>query len=127
MTTGVITFTWLECCRAGCGVPFAFSTEFERRRRADHKTFHCPNGHEQYYSAKSDAERARERAELAETSLANARRDLAAERKQHAATKGQVTRLAKRAAAGMCSQCGRTFQNYRRHMETKHAKGKATE
>lgn len=42
-----------------------------------------------------------------------------AERKLSAA-KGQMTKLKKRAAAGVCPCCNRTFHNLARHMETKH-------
>ena len=38
---------------------------------------------------------------------------------RHAA-KGQISKLKKRASAGVCPCCNRSFQNLRRHMGNKH-------
>ena len=40
--------------------------------------------------------------------------------RQAAAKRGQVTKLKKRAAAGVCPCCNRTFVELQRHMATKH-------
>lgn len=32
-----------------CGVRFAVPSAFIEKRREDHKTFYCPNGHTMYY------------------------------------------------------------------------------
>jgi hypothetical protein len=37
------------CPRAGCGVTFAILDGFDVRRREDHGTFYCPNGHTMSY------------------------------------------------------------------------------
>ena len=35
-----------------CGVTFGLPAEFDQNRRGDKKLWHCPNGHEQYYTGK---------------------------------------------------------------------------
>jgi predicted RNase H-like nuclease (RuvC/YqgF family) len=35
------------CCN--CGISFALTTELKKQRKSDYKTFHCPNGHPQFY------------------------------------------------------------------------------
>ena len=40
-----------------CGIHFAIPSNFLERRRKDHKTFYCPNGHGQCYTKETDAER----------------------------------------------------------------------
>ena len=49
------------CCN--CGTVFAVPKEYATRRKNDHKSFHCPNGHSQYYSAKSDKEKLQDQLE----------------------------------------------------------------
>ncbi len=53
-----IEFVTVECCN--CGMPFAMTRDFKRRRLDDHKLFHCPAGHSQYYTGKSEAEKLKE-------------------------------------------------------------------
>jgi len=85
-------------------------------------SFSCPACRcEQHFVGKTEAETLREELQRAYDYQSETRRELAAERKSHASTKGKVTKLRKRAQAGMCAECGRTFQNYARHMETKHS------
>ena len=36
------------------------------------------------------------------------------------ARKGQITKLKKRAAAGVCPCCNRSFENLRRHIDSQH-------
>ena len=36
-----------------CGVVFAVTAHYDRRRQKDHATFHCPNGHKQNYVVKT--------------------------------------------------------------------------
>jgi hypothetical protein len=111
---------------AACGVVFAITEEFRASRQKDGKTFYCPNGHTLHYS-ESEAERLRKKLERTEQQLAwqrdmregaNRRAD-AAERKLRA-TKGVVTKMKKRAAAGICPCCNRHFVQLERHMANKH-------
>ncbi len=56
-----------ECCT--CGVPFGITSVLQAELLKSHKTFHCPSGHAQHYTGKSDAEKlADARAALAEES-----------------------------------------------------------
>lgn len=45
------------CAREGCGVAFWITENFGDRRRADHRSFHCPNGHSQSYKGETDAQK----------------------------------------------------------------------
>jgi hypothetical protein len=111
------------CCQ--CGIHFATPSDFQSQRQRDGATFYCPNGHGQAYTETTEQRLKRELAE-AHAYNAQTRTQLAAEKKQHAATKGQATRLRNRAQAGMCAECRRVFQNYARHMETEHAHANLT-
>lgn len=105
---------------AKCGVSFAVTDAYERRRREDHTNFYCPNGHGQSFAEKTEAERQRERAERLQAQLTRREHDLQNERKHHSATKGQLTKTRKRTANGVCPCCNRTFANVGRHMSNKH-------
>ena len=124
MATRGVTFTVTdpttlvtETCFA-CGVLFAMTEEFraQRLKERERGSFYCPNGHAQHYLGKSDAEKARE----AEQHVEELRLRLAAERDQRIATERELKRHQKRATAGACPCCNRTFVQLARHMKTKH-------
>ena len=107
MTTANITFTetlsvW-PC--AECGILFGIPLNFEERRRKDHRCFYCPSGHVNVWGGKTNLEK---RAERLETQLVAERRNAEKaeerwrrEQREHAATKGQLTKTKKRVAAGV--------------------------
>lgn len=115
----------VECCN--CHVHFSMPYWMERERRRDHGCFYCPNGHMQYYSGKSDEEKLKEKLKAREKDLQaaqererSARRVAEEERRSKIAYKGLSTRYKNRAEAGVCIHCNRSFEDLRRHMETKH-------
>jgi hypothetical protein len=122
-----------ETC-ARCGVLFAMEEAFQKERLADKANFCCPEGHLQSYQGKSEAaklreqleeeRRKRQRAEQAVAREADWRREAEdrAKHERHRANgyKGHATRITKRAKAGVCPCCNRTFQQLARHMATQH-------
>ena len=115
------------CC--SCGGVFAMPEDFARRRHEDGKSFYCPAGHEQYYTkstatmlmqANQELKKAKERIASEQAWSAKMQEDLHAERKQHASTKGQLTKTRKRVQAGVCIYCHRHFEALERHMASKH-------
>lgn len=52
-----MTYTEHTCPEAGCGVPFQVTDGFDARRREDHRTFYCPNGHSMSFTGKSDKQK----------------------------------------------------------------------
>jgi len=58
MTTIARTFTLVDTTCHQCGVLFAVPDWFDKARREDHQTFHCPNGHSLVYRT-SELHRAR--------------------------------------------------------------------
>ena len=87
------------CC--DCGIPFAITADFQKRRRDDHGLFYCPAGHGQHYTGKTEAEKQRERADQLQRSLELRGNLLESERRQHAATKGQLTKARKKLRAAV--------------------------
>lgn len=113
------------CC--ACSMAFAVPADFQRRRQADHKSYHCPAGHGQHYYGKTEAEKQRERAErlqrqleAREADIRFEQRRLESERRAHAATKGTLTKTKKRIANGVCPCCNRSFVNVARHVAGQH-------
>lgn len=99
-----------------CGIVYAIPDNLDSQAHL-HKgrEVYCPLGHRWVYrdSFEQQLERERQRHQ--------ATRDLLrAEERSHAATRGQVTKLRKRVAAGVCPCCHRTFQQLARHMAAKH-------
>lgn len=114
----------LDC--ASCGVVFGINRDYERRRRDDARQFYCPNGHSNSWHT-DEASRLRGELASAKSALESARSSTAYWRSESAtlnrrrqAMKGQVTKLRKRIAAGVCPCCTRTFQNLATHMKNQH-------
>lgn len=117
-----------------CSVVFAMPVELRQkcldsRGTNDVREFFCPNGHDQIYTGKSDADKQRERAEqleraveAREADLRFEQRRLTNERRSHAATKGVLTKTRKRAVKGVCPEpsCHRSFVNVARHVTHQH-------
>lgn len=114
-----------NCCE--CGVTFAMTRDLYNRRRNDHKGFFCPNGHQQYYSSKSEAEKLREQLKEKDQSLdyyrtANNNLHNRITEKNHEirAHKAAKTRLKNRVKHGVCPCCNRTFKQLAEHMKQMH-------
>ena len=112
----------LTVCHCWCGIALAIPDNLYRVAHEDKHDVYCPLGHvftwtetatEKLRKKEEELRRAHQR-EQATRSL------LHAEERSHSATRGHLTRHRKRAAAGVCPCCNRTFQNVGRHMKTKH-------
>lgn len=119
-----VSLTAMDC--PFCAVVFAIPDRLNKERVEDGKTFYCPNGHSMSYSGeiyelraslkKAEADRA-----WHERRTQQAIEDEAAARRSLSATRGQVTKLRKRAVAGACPfGCHRHFVNLERHVANKH-------
>jgi hypothetical protein len=103
-----------------CHVRFSIPIGLETKARADSAvSFWCPNGHKVHYS-ESELDLERRARQLAEQRIARMQDEkIAAINAQHKAERA-LKRHQKRAAAGVCPCCTRTFTNMARHMKTKH-------
>jgi hypothetical protein len=120
-----------ECCN--CGVVFWITDYMQSCRLKDAQSFYCPNGHPQSYG-KTEADKVREAKALVEKERDALRRQrdqlkqneawfedrLKAGENQRRALKGQITKITKRVASGVCPCCNRSFVNLKRHMAGKH-------
>ena len=120
------------CC--DCGIEFHVPVQFQRAcQENSKKSFHCPNGHSQHYTESEADKLRRERDKLKQEQaylndrLRQLRDEREAAERSASARKGVITRMKKRAAAGVCQCCNRTFQNLANHMANKHPKFVAEE
>lgn len=113
-----------------CKIEFGLPDDFHRvaQQSAESFTWYCPNGHPQVFASKpteTDILR-RERDSLKQAIAYEQDRVREAERRAEladrrvSAARGQITKIKKRAMAGICPCCGRHFTNLERHMGTKH-------
>lgn len=115
----------LNCCR--CGIEFAMPDAYDTKRREDHGTFYCPNGHPQSYTGKTEAEKLAEKLEVEKRNVEFWRKQEQHQRdyrakaeRQRDAYKGHTTRLKKRAAKGKCPCCSAELVDLKRHMAKCH-------
>ena len=116
-----VELTVMEC--GTCGVAFAMPETLLAMLQKEAGWFWCPNGHQRGWAQGTHAtqlEAEREKTVALRAELDRERRArLNAENAVMDAAK-EAKRRARRAKAGMCQECHRTFQNYSRHMATQH-------
>lgn len=122
MLIGVETKLITETC-CNCGMMFAIPVDLQRKFSEKHTIFYCPNGHGQSYTGETDAERFKRL--YLEESAENTRQKRVRLQLENdlLAMAREKKRIERRAKAGVCQECHRTFQNVQRHMVTKHEKG----
>jgi hypothetical protein len=117
-----------KCCRCGCRIwltPTHYFAAMEGRSRI---TFHCGYGHPQHFCDEDDEitkmrrERDRLKQQMAERDdriqrLIKLANDAEATTRK---VKAEKAKLTKRASAGTCPVCNRTFSQMARHMQTQH-------
>jgi len=108
----------LHC--SNCGILFGMPDFYEKKRRQDHKSFYCPNGHSQYFPAESEAEKYKRLYEEANANSLSAREEVAALRRKTTRVEKQLKDHKKRSAAGVCPCCNRTVAQLAKHMQSKH-------
>jgi hypothetical protein len=81
----------------------------------------CPNGHQWGWSQQTcEREKLRRERDQLKQNQAYLQDQITAERVRTAAAQAATKRLKKRASAGTCPCCQRTFANMAAHMKTKH-------
>lgn len=103
-----------------CGSIMMIPSFMDAKWREDGRKFYCPicRGELSYRTSRvAKLEAANKRLEEERD---RARRSAEFERNSRIAVQGHLTRAKKRAAAGTCACCKRTFSNVARHMKTKH-------
>ena len=109
-----------------CGIEFGVPDHWLKSRRDDKSVFYCPNGHPQMFG-ESESDRLRRERDQLKQRIAQQNDEIKAQRENRqiaerrvAAAKGQITKLKKRAKAGTCPCCNRTFSNMAAHMRSQH-------
>lgn len=123
----------MQCGR--CGVWHAIPQKMYDTCLEEGGFWHCPNGHSWgFREGQRKKEEVRRERDLLKQQLAQRDDEIARQRRLRedteralSAQKGQVTKLRKRASAGVCPCCNRTVSQMARHMASKHPGFKAEE
>jgi hypothetical protein len=104
-----------------CGVVYAIPDPLDREASKTGQQVYCPLGHTWVRNG-SELDRLRKQVAGLQDARERLIRQRDAETRSHSATKGQLTKARKRAAATMCPCCHRSFQptSMARHIATKH-------
>src|SRR4051812_4959444 len=112
-----VTFSMetITCCHAGCGIVFAIPEYWQVKRRKDHTSWYCPNGHSQSYQGQTEEEKLRGQLAREQERAGIAERDARAKADLLASERRKLKRLRTRAKAGVCpAGCKRHFTNLER-------------
>lgn len=115
----ITSLTEVQC--GTCGVVHAIPQAMYDAAKEDGGYWHCPNGHQRGFREGRKAREAviRERDRLKQK-VAELEDDNRRVSKLADAATAKAKRLQKRAHAGVCSCCNRTFSNVAAHMRTCH-------
>lgn len=104
--------TMMSC--GECGVDFSMPTALfqECKKLGGSKSWYCPNGHSRCFR-ESDIDKMRRERDCAIQEQARLAEQITLKERE-------IKRIKKRASAGVCQCCNRTFANMSRHMKTKH-------
>jgi len=115
--TRLVELVEMDCC--SCDITYAVPERWKAKWRQEGQTFYCPIGHPQVYTA-SDNKILRDKVAALESKLTHAQDQLQAAAREVNSAKREANRQRKRAAAGVCPCCNRTFQDVARHMKGQH-------
>lgn len=120
----MVEWVWKSC--PICGVNYCLDKIFDDYRDGgatgdDGRPLHwyCPNGHRLVYR-ESEADKLRRERDRLRQQIAQRDDEIKALEARRRAAVGQVTQLRKRASAGTCPCCKRTFSNMATHMKRQH-------
>lgn len=116
--TESIDFVQEHCCT--CGIPFFIPTYHKKRLLNSQEWFYCPNGHQQHYTGKTEAQKLKEQLEATQQQAAKERQELEDKWLEEAGKRAKLERQMKRVHKGVCPCCNRSFVNLQRHMKAKH-------
>lgn len=109
------------CCK--CKTVFAMTRDFYTIavQRAEQFEFYCPHGHPQHYvRGESELDKMRRERDRLKQDAARLSDEKAAAMVKAAKLEAAAARHARRAKAGTCPCCKRTFRQLAAHMKTKH-------
>lgn len=117
---------WITCWK--CKERFGLDDATEATLRRSGKAFCCPWGHEAVFkpgpteaeNLRKELEAERRARQRAEQRVAQKADEAEHERRRANGYKGHATRMTKRAKAGVCPCCNRTFKQLASHMANKH-------
>lgn len=118
--TVLTTYVVIDCYSCHC--LFAIPQDVNEELHNTGGSFYCPNGHRQHYVQSTERKLKEERDR---TARLTARLDQERARSEQlersrSAVRGQLTKVKKRVANGVCPCCNRTFADLAQHMQAKH-------
>jgi hypothetical protein len=107
-----------------CGVWHAFPQTIYDHCMREGGFWSCPNGHQRGWkegAEKQEIDQLRRERDRLKQDAARLSDEIDEQKQKIVAAENKVLQIKKRAAAGVCPCCNRTFVNVQRHMKTKHA------
>ncbi len=102
-----------------CGVDHAIPQARFNSAYRERGYWHCPNGHEWGF-AEGEADRLRRERDSLKQNAARLEEEAASAKRLWQDAEAKAKRISKRAHAGVCQCCNRTFANVARHMKAQH-------
>lgn len=109
-----------SCCRCKSEIWLPDSLH-DAAHHSESISFWCPYGHEQHFvQGETEEMKLRRERDRLRQQIAQKDDEIAAERARAVRAERKTKRIERRAHAGLCPCCNRTFENVARHMRQKH-------
>ena len=119
-----IGYERVDCCE--CGIAFYVPGKWRQNKVSTGGDFKCPNGHGLTYgdseadTLRRERDKLKQRIAYKDDRINSLNQRVDGLQKSRAAVQGHLTRVKKRAKAGVCPCCNRTFKQLAAHMAEKH-------
>ena len=113
-----ISFNFHDC--ANCGLTFAITSNFEKRKRKSGKSFYCPAGHSLVFNGESEADKLKSKLDQKNKEINRVLSRANKYRAERDGIKKSYLKIRDRVKNGVCPCCDRTFENLLNHMKTQH-------
>ena len=115
-------YIWTQC--GSCGVWYVVPKIMRDNHYRKGGFSHCPSGHAWGWregQAPSDFDKLRRERDRLQQDAARLNDEIEVQRRRADVAEKRTLQIRRRAVAGVCPCCNRTFANVQRHMKTKHA------
>lgn len=109
-----------------CGLVYAVASDWMAAKLRQHDrgdrgaSWYCPNGHEVVFAREGDVPRLQRELDRAKQENARLEEAAIAAQREARAAQAEVKRTTRRAIAGVCPCCNRTFRQLTHHMRAQH-------
>lgn len=117
-----VSFEYETCIK--CGITFWIPATFQGKLKETKNSFYCPNGHAQFYSGETEAQRLKKLLDSKYALLEAKNTELATALRLKAQLEQALSKLQKTGSRKKCPYCGKAYKFLSTHIRNRHPQPK---